>query len=71
MIDTSNKSKQVGWVEACFYLFYNNMMWISYGTWYVSWIHFVCTRLSQVLSACWIHGLVSVQIDTTNLCSAP
>ena len=35
MIDRSNKSKQKGWGEACFFisfmLFYNNMMWLSYG----------------------------------------
>ena len=27
--------------------------------------------LSEVLSACCIHGLVLVQIDTINLCGAP
>ena len=50
MIGRLSKSSEIGWSETCFVsfmLFYNNMVWICYGTLYVSWLPLVCTRLSQ------------------------
>ena len=60
--DQINQS-EIGWGETLFIsfmLFYDYMIWLSYGILYDSWIPLVCTgtRLMQVLSVCWIHGLV-------------
>ena len=43
------------------------MLWYFY----VPWLPLVCNKLSQMLSTCWIHGLVLVQIDATNLYDHP